>query len=175
MLWHVRTRREGPALCDTAAVQVSRSRARTIRFTFALTLALVLSGMLVYTTFSAASPERFADQLVKQSTPGQTYRVGGRVLPNSVSRPNGILKFRMARPGRTDGDSIAVTYAGTVPDTFREGRDIIIDVEKASGSEKDTFVGQGNTLLTKCPSKFNGADMNPNSGPVDKAAAAKLK
>jgi cytochrome c-type biogenesis protein CcmE len=153
-------------------VQVSRSRARTIRFTFALTLATVLAGMLVYTTFSAASPERFADQLVKSSTPGQTYRVGGRVVPGTVSRPEGILKFRMARPGRTDGASIAVTYAGTVPDTFREGRDIIIDVQKATGTAKDTFVGQGNTLLTKCPSKFNGEALNADTGPLDKKAAA---
>lgn len=153
-------------------VQVSRSRARTIRFTFALTLATFLAGMLVYTTFSAASPERFADQLVQSSTPGQTYRVGGRVVPGSVSRPEGILKFRMARPGRTDGATIAVSYAGTVPDTFREGRDIIIDVQKAPGPDRDTFVGQGNSLVTKCPSKFNGEEMNPDGGPVDKQGAA---
>jgi cytochrome c-type biogenesis protein CcmE len=153
-------------------VQVSRSRARTIRFTFALTLAIFLSGMLVYTTFSAASPERFADQLVQSSTPGQTYRVGGRVVPDTVSRPAGILKFRLARPGRTDGATIAITYAGTVPDTFREGRDIIIDVQKAPDGANDTFVGQGNSLLTKCPSKFNGEEMNPDTGPVDKQGAA---
>jgi cytochrome c-type biogenesis protein CcmE len=153
-------------------VQVSRSRARTVRFTFALTLAVFLAGMLVYTTFSAASPERFADQLVQASTPGQTYRVGGRVVPGTVSRPGGVLKFRLARPGRTDGATIAISYAGTVPDTFREGRDIIIDVQKAPGTAKDTFVGQGNSLLTKCPSKFNGEEMNPDSGPVDKPGAA---
>ncbi|MEH3052809.1 MAG: cytochrome c maturation protein CcmE [Patulibacter minatonensis] len=153
-------------------MQVSRSRARSVRFTFALTLAIFLGGMLVYTTFSAASPERFADQLVRHAEPDQTYRVGGRVVPGSVSRPGGILKFRMARPGRTDGVTIAVSYAGTVPDTFRAGRDIIIDVKKTPGAAKDVFEGQGNTLLTKCPSKFNGEDMNPDTGPVDKQSAA---
>jgi cytochrome c-type biogenesis protein CcmE len=153
-------------------VQVSRSRARTIRFTVALTLAIFLAGMLVYTTFSAASPERFADQLVQSAAAGQTYRVGGRVVPGTVSRPEGILKFRLARPGKTDGATIAITYAGTVPDTFREGRDVIIDVQKSPDAARDRFVGQGNTLLTKCPSKFNGEELNPDSGPVDKQGAA---
>lgn len=153
-------------------LQVSRSRARTVRFTFALTLAVFLAGMLVYTTFSAASPERLADVLAKEAQPGQTYRVGGRVVPGTVSRPNGILKFRLAKPGHTDGATIAVTYAGTVPDTFREGRDVIIDVKQIEGTAaKDQFEGQGNSLLTKCPSKFNGAEMNPDTGPVNKQAA----
>ncbi|MFT4034258.1 MAG: cytochrome c maturation protein CcmE [Patulibacter sp.] len=152
------------------AVQVSRSRARTIRFTLALTLAIFLAGMLVYTTFSAASPERFPSQLATHATPGQTYRVGGRVLPGSVSRPGGILKFKLANPTTTSGKTIAITYAGTVPDTFREGRDVIIDVQRAAGTT--TFEGQGNSLLTKCPSKFNGTEMNPDTGPIDKQAAA---
>jgi cytochrome c-type biogenesis protein CcmE len=167
-----RASRARVGLCDTAlvpAVQVSRSRARTIRFTLALTLAIFLAGMLVYTTFSAASPERFPAQLAASADSGQTYRVGGRVVPGSVSRPDGILKFRLANPGGTDGKTISITYAGTVPDTFRESRDIIIDVQPGKDG---VFVGQGNSLLTKCPSKFNGADMNPDSGPVDKPAAA---
>ncbi len=64
---------------------------------------------------------------------------------------------------------ITVVYSGTVPDTFREGRDIIIDVKQRSDG---VFVGQGNSLLTKCPSKFNGAELNPDSGPVDKDTAS---
>ncbi|MBO9532173.1 MAG: cytochrome c maturation protein CcmE [Solirubrobacteraceae bacterium] len=154
---------------------VSRSRARTIRFTLALTLAIFLAGMLVYTTFSAASPERFPSQLAVTAQPEQTYRVGGRVQFDSASRPGGILKFRLGNPGKDGADgkvvgkTITITYAGTVPDTFREGRDIIIDVKRSS--DGTTFVGQGNSLLTKCPSKFNGEDMNADTGPVDKTSA----
>jgi cytochrome c-type biogenesis protein CcmE len=37
-----------------------------------------------------------------------------------------------------------------VPDPFREGREIVIDVRK----EGDGFVGQPDSLVTKCPSKF---------------------
>jgi cytochrome c-type biogenesis protein CcmE len=43
-----------------------------------------------------------------------------------------------------------VTYSGTVPDPFRGGREIVLTGEVEHG----TFVGQRDTLVTKCPSKF---------------------
>lgn len=149
-------------------MQVSRSRARTIRFTVALTLAIFLMGMLVYTTFSVASPERFPKQIAVAAEAGQTYRLGGRVVEGSVTRKDGVLRFAMGHPGTGDGPTVKVVYSGTVPDPFREGRDVIIDVQKG---QDGTFVGQGNSLVTKCPSKFNGEAMNPDTGPIDKTAA----
>lgn len=132
-----------------------------MRFTLALTFALFLSGMLVYTTFSAASPERFPAQIATTADPAQTYRVGGRVIEGSVSRPEGVLHFKLGHPGTAAGKEIEVTYSGTVPDTFREGRDILIDVKRdTTGTDPHVFVGQENSLVTKCPSKFNGEPMN---------------
>ncbi len=136
----------------------------------ALTLAVALSAALVYTTFSVASPERFPAQIAAQSEPGQTYRVGGNVVPGSVSRKDGVLRFKLGHPGTGQGDQIAVVYHGTVPDPFREGRDVIIDVKQGEGAQA-AFVGQGNTLVTKCPSKFNGEPMNQGK-PLEAAPAA---
>ena len=45
---------------------------------------------------------------------------------------------------------LPVTYSGTVPDPFRGGREIILTGSVDSG----TFVGEPETLITKCPSKF---------------------
>ena len=39
-----------------------------------------------------------------------------------------------------------------MPDPFRDGREVIVDVRKGSGS---TFVGAPDSLITKCPSKFS--------------------
>jgi cytochrome c-type biogenesis protein CcmE len=150
-------------------VQVSRSRRRTVRFTIALTLAVFLSGALVYTTFSAASPERFPDQLAVASTPDQTYRVGGRVLASS--REGSTLKFTLGHPGTGKGKPIEVEYHGTVPDPYRVGRDILIDVRRTTAGSPTEFVGQGNSLVTKCPSKFNGEPMNPTGGPASQASS----
>jgi cytochrome c-type biogenesis protein CcmE len=43
-----------------------------------------------------------------------------------------------------------VTYRGAVPDPFRAGREVIVDVRKEGG----VFVGEKDSLITKCPSKF---------------------
>jgi cytochrome c-type biogenesis protein CcmE len=40
-----------------------------------------------------------------------------------------------------------------VPDPFREGREVIVTVEKQGGR----FVGERNSLITKCPSKYKSA------------------
>ncbi len=141
---------------------MSRSRARTVRFTLALAAAIFLAGMLVYTTFSAASPERFPKQLASEWVPEQSYRVAGRVMPDSVTRKDGVLRFTVGHPGTGEGQPIAIEYRGTVPDPFREGRDVIIDVSKPAGATKaDPFTGEGNSLITKCPSKFNGEEIAP--------------
>ena len=43
-----------------------------------------------------------------------------------------------------------VSYTGALPDPFRDGREIIVDVRKQGA----TFVGERDSLVTKCPSKF---------------------
>ena len=43
-----------------------------------------------------------------------------------------------------------VSYVGAIPDPFRDGREVIVNVRK-TGS---TFVGERDSLVTKCPSKF---------------------
>ena len=41
----------------------------------------------------------------------------------------------------------------TSPDPFREGREIIVTVQKQGGR----YVGERDSLITKCPSKFTAA------------------
>ena len=43
-----------------------------------------------------------------------------------------------------------VRYTGVVPDPFREGREVIVTVRREGGQ----FVGEKDSLVTKCPSKF---------------------
>ena len=43
-----------------------------------------------------------------------------------------------------------IRYTGSVADTFRAGREIIVTVKR----EGTTFVGEKDSLVTKCPSKF---------------------
>jgi cytochrome c-type biogenesis protein CcmE len=123
-------------------------RKRTIRFVVALTCALLLAGALAYTSFSSASSATTPSQLAASATAGKTYQLTGKVAEGSWSQQGAVNVFRVRdRSGQT---SVPVRYVGSVPDPFKEGREIVIDVRKQGG----TFVGQKDSLVTKCPSKF---------------------
>lgn len=123
-------------------------RKRKIRLVVALSVAVLLAGALVYTSFSAATAAKEPSELLN-AAPGTTYDMTGRVVKGSIQRQDEGLRFRVAdRDG--GGESIPVTYSGTVPDPFRGGREIVLTGEVEHG----TFVGERDTLVTKCPSKF---------------------
>ena len=123
------------------------SRKRRARLVVALTVALLLAGALVYTTFSAASPERIPSEL-GNAQPGQTYKLGGKVVAGSVKRGLDSMSFQVQDP--KGPAKVNVSYTGSVPDPFREGREVIVTVKR----DGDRFVGQRDSLVTKCPSKF---------------------
>ena len=124
------------------------SRKRKTRLIVALTCAVVLAGALVYTSFSAASDARQPSQLAGAEA-GKTYQLTGRVAKDSWEHKGTVHTFRVEdRNG--GGPTVDVRYVGQVPDPFREGREIVIDVRK----QGSVFEGQPDTLVTKCASKF---------------------
>jgi len=127
------------------------ARKRTVRLVVALSAAVLLASALIYTSFSAASPALTPSQLVHQAQAGRTYQVTGTVVQGSVRREGGVLDFSVE--DRAGGTAIPLAYTGTVPDPFREGREVIVTVEKRGGR----FVGERNSLITKCPSKYKTA------------------
>jgi cytochrome c-type biogenesis protein CcmE len=133
-------------------VVMNPARKRTVRLTAALSAAVVLAGALIYTSFSAASPALTPSQLVQRAQPGRSYQVTGTVVAGSVHRSGGTLDFSVQ--DRTGGRiRVPVVYTGTIPDPFREGREVIVTVEKHGGS----YVGERDSLITKCPSKYKVA------------------
>jgi cytochrome c-type biogenesis protein CcmE len=127
------------------------ARKRTVRLTVALGAAVVLASALIYTSFSAASPALTPSQLMREAQPGRSYQLTGTVVGGSVHRLGGTLDFSVE--DRAGGTEIPVAYTGTVPDPFREGREIIVTVERQGGR----YVGERNSLITKCPSKYKAA------------------
>jgi cytochrome c-type biogenesis protein CcmE len=134
---------------------VDPQRKRKIRLVVALGVAVLLAVALVYTSFSASTEAKEPSELVN-ATPGSSYEMTGKVVKGSVRREaNGDgLRFRVVdRDG--EGEALPVTYTGTVPDPFRGGREIVLTGEKAGDG---VFVGEPDTLVTKCPSKFTAAN-----------------
>lgn len=127
-------------------------RKRLVRLSVALSAAVLLAGALVYTSFSASSEARTPSQLARDAKAGQSYQLTGKVAQGSVRHAGAALFFRVQ--DRKGSGSVPVRYTGTVPDPFREGREVIVDVRK----QGDVFVGERDSLVTKCPSKFTKAE-----------------
>lgn len=122
-------------------------RKRKIRLVVALSAAVLLATGLVYTSFSASSEAKEPSELAGVS--GGSYDLTGKVAAGSISHDGNELSFDVA--DRDDPSAtIPVLYTGTIPDPFREGREVIV-----SGTvEAGTFVAEHDSLITKCPSKF---------------------
>jgi cytochrome c-type biogenesis protein CcmE len=131
------------------------SRKRRVRLIVALTVAMLLAGALIYTSFSAATDAKQPSQLLRSADAGRSYQLTGKVVQGSIVRTGASMRFAV-RDRNGTGRPLRVTYSGEVPDPFRGGREIIVKGTMRGG----TFVGQKDSLVTKCPSKFQAA---PNS------------
>src|ERR1044072_209692 len=123
------------------------ARKRKIRLVTALSTAVLLAVALVYTRGNA-SGETGSPSDLATARAGPSYQLTGKVQDGSVRTTADGVDFRVRdRDGTT---SVPVTYTGVVSDAFKEDREVIVTVRK----EGSTFVGERDSLITKCPSKF---------------------
>jgi cytochrome c-type biogenesis protein CcmE len=120
------------------------SRKRKLRLGVALAAAVLLATALIYTSFSASTEAAKPSEI----EPGKSYELTGKVVNGSIQKAGDELRFRIR--DRDGTESVPVTYAGVVPDPFREGREVIVSGELEQG----VFVAERDSLVTKCPSKF---------------------
>ncbi len=135
-----------PLACDNPR-PMDPSRKRKVRLVVALTAALLLAGSLIFVSFSSASPDQTPSQVLASGGGGQA-RLGGKVVPGSIKHQGATLIFEVQDPKGTK--SLPVRYTGNVPDPFRDGREVQVTGTLKNG----VFQGQRNSLVTKCPSKF---------------------
>jgi cytochrome c-type biogenesis protein CcmE len=124
------------------------ARKRRVRLVVALSAAMILAVALIYTSFSASSEARSPSQLLSSADPGKSYQLTGKVVDGSIKKTGTTYQFRVR--DRNGTASVPITYTGSVADTFRAGREVIVTVTR----QGDTFVGEKDSLVTKCPSKF---------------------
>ena len=87
---------------------------------------------------------------------GKDIKLAGKVVPGSIQKLDGnrTLQFQIWEPlkNQTDAysDKRTVRYSGDVPDTFRDKSDVVLEGKIGANG---VFVA--NSLLAKCPSKYN--------------------
>ena len=84
-------------------------------------------------------PQRFVSRPV---------RINGRLVPDSVQVKPGTNDYRFSISKR--GQNLFVAYSGILPDTMKEGQDIV--VQGVFDPSRQLFAAS--EVLTKCPSKY---------------------
>lgn len=117
------------------------------RLVIALSVAACLAIFLLYTSIAGGGTA----SLRPSQLPGHTGKVqlAGLVLaPVRGDAHEGGLRFRLRDiDGRA---AVPVVYTGSVPDLFRIGRHVFLSGRLRNG----VFVGERDSLVTKCPSKY---------------------
>jgi cytochrome c-type biogenesis protein CcmE len=115
----------------------------------ALSVAVLLAVALIYVSFNASSQTAEPSQVLSASA-GQHFEMNATVVPGTIKHDGQTMTFEVEdRAGAQQ--TMPVSYTGSVPDPFKGGREIILSGQReASG----TFVGEPESLITKCPSKF---------------------
>lgn len=117
------------------------------RLVVALSIAAVLAVFLLYTSFAGgATPSLRPSQLADH--PGKVSLAGRVVGPKTGDARGDGLRFALRD---IDGTAtVPVVYTGSVPDLFEIGRHVYMRGELRNG----VFVAEKDSLVTKCPSKY---------------------
>ena len=69
------------------------SRKRKVRLVLALSVAVLLAGALVYTSFTASTEASTPSDVLASAEPGRSYELTGKVAKGSVERDGDRLRF----------------------------------------------------------------------------------
>ncbi len=132
----------------------SRRRHKRLPISFILGGLAILGAViyLIYANTQANAAFYLTVSELKSCTTcaAQSIRVAGVVQAGSVvnNEQNQQISFVIAESGQ----SLPVVYSGIVPDIFGPGITVVVE-----GHYTGTGPFQAQTLLTKCPSKFQAA------------------
>ncbi len=136
------------------------TRSRKTRWPVSFLIAgLAILGAVIYLIYANTQASAVYYMTVPElhhcsSCATQAVRVAGIVQPGSVQHKDQqqTISFTIS----DSGQALPVSYKGVVPDIFRPGIQVVVE---GRYSGQGTF--QAQTLLAKCPSKFQSATPGP--------------
>lgn len=85
---------------------------------------------------------------------GKKLQLHGFVVKDSIKRRRESLDYRFTIESK--GHVVQASYTGIVPDTFKDGAEVVVKGELGPHG----FVVEPNGVMAKCPSKY---DASPNA------------
>jgi cytochrome c-type biogenesis protein CcmE len=143
--------------------EVETPRRRKVPWSF-IVAGLAVAGAVAYLIFASTSATAAYYMTINElrachDCSTRTVRVAGVVQAGSIARNDSAQTMRFSV---TQGhDALPVTYSlqsGAVPDIFRSGITVVVE-----GKLLPTGVFDAQTLLAKCPSRFQSATPGASS------------
>jgi cytochrome c-type biogenesis protein CcmE len=127
-----------------------------------LVLALAFGGLLWTTLSEGTEYYKHVDEVMVNPQPwyGKKLQLHGHVVDGSIMRRRDSLDYRFQI--HHNGQIVAASYTGIVPDTFKDGSEVV--VKGTLGPEG--FVVAPNGVMAKCPSKYEAQATGPSGTPV---------
>jgi len=142
---------------------------KSIRITGAFSLIVVLLLWLTLTGFNEnmqyyVTIHDVTAGLAEESIEG--LRIKGNLVPGSLEREVNSLnvKFVIAE----SGEEMTVHYAKELPDTFKDGAEVLVE-----GTYHPAGYFDAEVLMAKCPSKYESADQY-NTQATDKSDSPRV-
>ena len=116
--------------------------------------AVILSALIavLWTTVSeGAQYYKHVDEVMNDPSPwyGKNMQLHGFVVDKSIERRPDSLDYRFKM--RTGDHTVTALYTGVVPDTFKDGAEVVLTGRLETTGFKATVV------TAKCPSKYEAA------------------
>ena len=135
-------------------------KARPLKIAVTAAVLVFAFGGLLYSTLSEGTEyykhvdEVMADPAAWQ---GKRLQLHGFVVDDSILRKPNTLEYRFQV--QSNGKVVPVRYTGVVPDTFKDGSEVVL--KGRLGPEG--FAVEPNGVMAKCPSKYQAAETSPAS------------
>ena len=128
--------------------------ARAVRIAITgVVLVAAVSG-LMYTTLSEGTEyyKRVDEVMADRSAwEGKSLQLHGFVVPDSIERKRDSLEYRFKI--QNNGQVVLAHYTGVVPDTFKDGSEVVLKGQLRDGG----FAVSPNGVMAKCPSKYEAS------------------
>jgi Cytochrome c-type biogenesis protein CcmE len=111
-------------------------------------------GFLVYTGLSDNMVYYYhVDEFLPKATSlqGEVIKVNGKVSEGSIRKDH--MNYSFVIHGAVQ-NTVNVAYTGVVPDTFKDGSDVVVEGTYDPGAKQF----HATTLLAKCPTKYEPQD-----------------
>jgi len=125
-----------------------------------LVLGLAFGGLMYSTLSEGTEYYKHVDEVMANpgAWNGKRLQLHGFVVDHSILRRPDTLDYRFQV--QSNGKVVPVRYSGVVPDTFKDGAEVVLKGQLVG----DYFDVDPNGVIAKCPSKYEAKTSPAASG-----------